>query len=101
MGVATFEGESLVLMLRLIVVDFMEATGMSHKDAVAVLVPLGEAVTQHAPRTSAIPIVDTDMDDSMVVDDMTDTAVNAHRTNKLNTRSINIMLHENEEESRS
>ena len=56
MGVATFEGESLVLMLRLIVVDFMEATGMSHKDAVAVLVPLGEAVTQHAPRTSAIPI---------------------------------------------
>ena len=101
MGVATFEGESLVLMLRLIVVDFMEATGMSHKDAVAVLVPLGEAVTKHAPRTSAIPIVDADMDDSMVVDDVTDSAVNTHRTNKLNTRSINIMLHENEEESRS
>ena len=101
MGVATFEGESLVLMLRLIVVDFMEATGISHKDAVDVLVPLGEAVTQHAPRTSAIPIVDTDMDDPMAVNDMTNTAVNAHRTNKLNTRSINIMLHENEEESRS
>lgn len=101
MGVASFEGESLVLMLRLIVVDFMEATGMSHKDAVAVLVPLGEAVTKHAPRTSAIPIVDADMDDSMVVDDVTDSAVNTHRTNKLNTRSINIMLHENEEESRS
>ena len=41
------------------------------------------------------------MDDSMVVDDVTDSAVNTHRTNKLNTRSINIMLHENEEESRS
>jgi len=27
--------------------------------------------------------------------------VNTHHTNKLNTRSINIMLHENEEESRS
>lgn len=101
MGVATFEGESLVLMLRLIVVDFLEATGMSHKDAVAVLVPLGEAVTKHAPRTSAIPIVDADMDDSTVVDDVTDSAVNTHHTNKLNTRSINIMLHENEEESRS
>ena len=101
MGVETFEGESLVLMLRLIVVDFMEATGMSHKDAVDVLVPLGEAVTQHAPRTSAIPIVDTDVDDLMVVNDTADSAVNAHHTNNLNTRSINIMLHENEEESRS
>ena len=58
-------------------------------------------VTKHAPRTSAIPIVDADMDDSTVVDDVTDSAVNTHHTNKLNTRSINIMLHENEEESRS
>jgi hypothetical membrane protein len=41
------------------------------------------------------------MDDSTVVDDVTDSAVNTHHTNKLNTRSINIMLHENEEESRS
>ena len=53
------------------------------------------------PRTSAIPIVDTDVDDLMVVNDTADSAVNAHHTNNLNTRSINIMLHENEEESRS
>lgn len=32
---------------------------------------------------------------------MNDSTVNTHHTNKLNTRSINIMLHENEEESRS
>ena len=59
---------------------------MSHQDAVAVLVPLGEAVTKHAPAYLGNPDYDADMDDSMVVDDVTDSAVNTHRTNKLNTR---------------
>ena len=50
-----------MLMLRLIVVDFMEATSMSHQATLSMFWYPSEAVTQHAPRTSAIPIVDTDV----------------------------------------
>ena len=78
LGVETFEGESLVLMLRLITVDMLEATGMDHEDAVAALVPLGEAVTEHAPRTSEIPIVQADVAGAQEED--------------LRTRTVNIML---------
>ena len=78
LGVETFEGESLVLMLRLITVDMLEATGMDHEDAVATLVPLGEAVTEHAPRTSEIPIVQADVAGAQEED--------------LRTRTVNIML---------
>ena len=78
MGVETFEGESLVLMLRLITVDMLEATGMDHEEASAMLVPLGEAVTEHAPRTSEIPIVQADVAGAQEED--------------LRTRTVNIML---------
>lgn len=37
MGVQTLEGESLVLLLRPMVVDLLEATGLEHEDALAVL----------------------------------------------------------------
>lgn len=57
MGVRTLEGESLVLVLRPLVVDLLEATGLQHDDAVALLVPLGESMTEHAPRTSQIPAI--------------------------------------------
>ena len=78
LGVETFEGESLVLMLRLITVDMLEATGMDHEDASAMLVPLGEAVMEHAPRTSEIPIVQADVAGAQEED--------------LRTRTVNIML---------
>ena len=54
---------------------------------------------RRAPRPSQLLILT--WDDLMVVNDIADSAVNAHHTNNLHTRSINIMLHENEEESRS
>lgn len=57
MQVRTLEGESLVLMTRPLVVDLLEVTGLSHEDAVEKLVPLGESITERAPRTNMIPIV--------------------------------------------
>ena len=100
MGVATCEGESLVLMLRLITVDFLEATGMSHKDAVDTLIPLGESITKHAPRTTEIPIVTPDAPPSHTPANGAGVRDDG-RMNKLHTRSINIMLQENEKESLS
>lgn len=113
MGVASFEGESLVLMLRLIVVDFLEATGMSHKDALDKLMPLGEALTEHAPSTSALPVVDlyvspeemearaAEMGAATVAGSVPENASESiHRqSDRLHTRSLNIILHENEEEN--
>ena len=113
MGVASFEGESLVLMLRLIVVDFMEATGMSHKDALDKLMPLGEAMTEHAPSTSVLPVVDlhvspeemearaAEMGAATVAGSVPENASESiHRqSDRLHTRSLNIILHENEEEN--
>lgn len=113
MGVASFEGESLVLMLRLIVVDFLEATGMSHKDALDKLMPLGEAMTEHAPSTSVLPVVDlhvspekmearaAEMGAATVAGSVPENASESiHRqSDRLHTRSLNIILHENEEEN--
>lgn len=113
MGVASFEGESLVLMLRLIVVDFMEATGMSHKEALDKLMPLGEAMTEHAPSTSVLPVVDlhvspeemearaAEMGAATVAGSVPENASESiHRqSDRLHTRSLNIILHENEEEN--
>lgn len=113
MGVASFEGESLVLMLRLIVVDFLEATGMSHKDALDKLMPLGEAMTEHAPSTSALPMVDlhvspeemearaAEMGAATVAGSVPENASESiHRqSDLLHTRSLNIILQENEEEN--
>lgn len=113
MGVASFEGESLVLMLRLIVVDFLEATGMSHKDALDKLMPLGEALTEHAPSTSVLPVVDlhvspeemearaAEMGAATVAGSVPENASESiHRqSDRLHTRSLNIILHENEEEN--
>ncbi|MDO4255242.1 MAG: FUSC family protein [Kocuria sp.] len=42
MGIQTMEGQSLVLLLRPMVVDLLEATGMNHEDAVAILPPLDD-----------------------------------------------------------
>lgn len=113
MGVASFEGESLVLMLRLIVVDFLEATGMSHKDALDKLMPLGEAMTEHAPSTSVLPMVDlhvspeemearaAEMGAATVAGSVPENASESiHRqSDLLHTRSLNIILQENEEEN--
>ena len=82
MGVASFEGESLVLMLRLMTVDMLEATGLGHEQASAALVKLGEAVTEHAPRTSEIPIVQANN--------------NQDEQEDLRSRTINIILHDQE-----
>lgn len=115
MGVASFEGESLVLMLRLIVVDFMEATGMSHKEALDKLMPLGEAMTEHAPSTSSLPVVDlhvspeemearaAEMGAATVTGSVPENASEniQRQPDQLHTRSINIMLFENEEENAS
>lgn len=57
MGVRSLEGESLVLMLRPLVVDLLEVSGLSNEETVEVLVPLGESMTEHAPITSMISVV--------------------------------------------
>lgn len=54
MGVRTLEAESLVLMLRPLVTDLLEATGLDHHSAADLLIPLGESMTEHAPRTNTI-----------------------------------------------
>lgn len=54
MGVQTLEAESLVLMMRPLVTDLLEATGLDHQSAAKLLVPLGESLTQHAPPTNMI-----------------------------------------------
>ncbi|MDO4898165.1 MAG: FUSC family protein [Rothia sp. (in: high G+C Gram-positive bacteria)] len=56
MGVRTMEAEALVLMLRPLVVDLLEASGLTHDEAAAMLVPLGDSMTEHAPATAAIPV---------------------------------------------
>ncbi|MEX3610585.1 FUSC family protein [Rothia sp. LK2588] len=58
MGVRTLEGESLILLLRPMVIDLLEATGLSHEEAMEYLVPLGEGMTEHAPRTSQLSRID-------------------------------------------
>lgn len=57
MGVRTLEAEALVLMLRPLVVDLLEASGLTHDEATAMLVPLGDySPTEHAPSTTAVPV---------------------------------------------
>lgn len=56
MGVRTLEAEALVLMLRPLVVDLLEASGLSNDEAVAMLVPLGDSVTEHAPTTGLVQV---------------------------------------------
>lgn len=79
MGVRSQEGEALVLMLRPLVVDLLEATGLTHQAGVDLLTPLGETMTEHAPRTSMTPEVKT-----------TDDA--DYEKNKADTRALNIVL---------
>ncbi|MFW0182115.1 FUSC family protein [Rothia sp. CCM 9417] len=56
MGVQSMEAEALVLMLRPLVVDLLEASGLTHAEAESMLVPLGDSMTEHAPTTSMIPV---------------------------------------------
>ncbi|MDO4917866.1 MAG: FUSC family protein [Rothia sp. (in: high G+C Gram-positive bacteria)] len=56
MGVRTMEAEALVLMLRPLVVDLLEASGLTHQQAVDMLVPLGDSMTEHAPTTTVLPV---------------------------------------------
>lgn len=56
MGVRTMEAEALVLMLRPLVVDLLEASGLTHQQAVDMLVPLGDSMTEHAPATTMLPV---------------------------------------------
>ncbi|GGH62061.1 FUSC family protein [Rothia aerolata] len=58
MGVRTLEGESLVLMIRPLVIDLLEACGLTHAQATEVIIPLGESMTEHAPRTNQISLVE-------------------------------------------
>ena len=82
MGVRSQEGEALVLMLRPLVVDLLEATGMSHQKGVDLLVPLGESITEHAPKTSRVPLVT----DGRCTDD------SDYEKSKADTRALNIIL---------
>lgn len=89
MHVKTFEAESLVLMLRPLTVDLLEATGMEHDDAVATLVTLGKnTATEHAPRTASLRIVNPD-------EQRPDT--DAADTEETQTRALNIVLRSQEE----
>ncbi|ORC16569.1 hypothetical protein A7979_04495 [Rothia nasimurium] len=54
MGVQTMEAEALVLMLRPLVVDLLEASGLTHQQAADMLVPLGDSMTKHAPTTAQL-----------------------------------------------
>lgn len=58
MGVRSLEAEALVLMMRPLVVDLLEASGLTHDEAVDMLVPLGDSMTEHAPSTSMLPVQD-------------------------------------------
>ena len=58
MGVRTLEGESLVLLLRPMVIDLLEATGLSHEEALEYMIPLGESMTEPAPRTNQLTQVE-------------------------------------------
>ena len=92
---------------------FLEATDMSHKDALDKLMPLGEAMTEHAPSTSVLPVVDlhvspeemearaAEMGAATVAGSVPENASESiHRqSDRLHTRSLNIILHENEEEN--
>ena len=88
---------------------------MSHKEALDKLMPLGEAMTQHAPSTSSLPVIDlhvspeemearaAEMGAATVTGSVPENASEniQRQPDQLHTRSINIMLFENEEESRS
>lgn len=75
MGVRSMEAEALVLMLRPLVVDLLEASGLTHDEAASMLVPLGDSITEHAPKTSAIPTQRPDSSDKHRADTRQLTAV--------------------------
>lgn len=82
MGVRSLEGEALVLMLRPLVVDLLESTGLTHQAGVDLLTPLGESMTEHAPKTQVNQIVSAggDSDDA------------DYERKKADTRALNIVL---------
>lgn len=75
MGVRSLEAEALVLMLRPLVVDLLEASGLTHDEAASMLVPLDDSITEHAPKTSAIPTQQPDQSDKHRADTRQLTAV--------------------------
>lgn len=84
MGVRSMEGEALVLILRSLLVDLLEASGLTHQQAVDCLAPLGEAMTEHAPPTQSIPVITPQMLEASRAD----------------TASINLALRAREQEPR-
>lgn len=94
MGVKTMEAESLVLMIRPLVIDLLEATGLNHKNASKLLIPLGESMTEHAPRTNKIKRVEQT---SRVVNTF-DEEDNAENLKPDDTRALNIVLRKQEQE---
>ena len=93
MGVKTLEAESLVLMLRPLVTDLLEATGLNHKDASKLLIPLGESMTEHAPRTNKIKRVEQT---SRVVNTFNEED-NTENLKPDDTRALNIVLRKQQE----
>lgn len=71
--VKTMEGEALVLMTRPLVVDLLEATGLEHHEAVELLIPLGASITERAPKTNLIPIIEQESEhDSLSIEEMSE-----------------------------
>lgn len=62
-------------MLRPLVVDLLEASGLTHDEAASMLVPLDDSITEHAPKTSAIPTQQPDQSDKHRADTRQLTAV--------------------------
>lgn len=89
MGVRSLEGEALVLMLRSMVVDLLETTGMGHEECVNTLIPLGESMTEHAPKTSVVPVIKTEAAPSTTI--MGEDDADYERV-KADTRALNIVL---------
>lgn len=90
MGVRTLEAESLILMIRPLVIDLLEATGLTHDEAVPLLIELGESMTEHAPRTTEMPII---RPQKRVVNSFAQEDKNEHEGLKpQDTRALNVVL---------
>lgn len=85
MGVRTMEAEALVLMLRPLVVDLLEASGLDHQQASQALTPLGESMTEHAPPTSQLQILNPKNQQE------------ASQLHRADTRQLNLVLRAKEE----
>ncbi|MBM7051592.1 aromatic acid exporter family protein [Rothia sp. ZJ1223] len=92
MKVETLEGESLVLMTRPLVVDLLEVTGLSHEDAVDQLVPLGESITERAPKTNILPVIAAPQTSAVRVESLLHDVPQEEAEQPVDTAAINTVL---------